>query len=117
MGWYVITSAGPDGNSVIVSGHQGAGWVPLVFTSIERVAEYIERHKPAWATVAPATFEPMSDRRFFDWLATAASLPTDRRTHFTIDPPADGGRFRPYSIANYLSDPAAVENAADELAV
>jgi hypothetical protein len=89
---------------VVVSGNQGTGNIPLMFTSSGRAAEFIARHKPGWATAVPRSF----DQEEFAAFLWQEYRRYGRSTHFALNPPPDGGRLSPYPIARFLSDPAAL---------
>ena len=114
--WF-IESAGTDRVPVVATGRQGEWHYPLVFTASERLGEFVRQRKPEWATVTPKSFDAQCPAEFADFI-DAVRLRSGRPTHFTVDPPADGGRFWRYSIARYLrglerGDPCALENAKE----
>jgi hypothetical protein len=104
MDWWIVDLVG-RGRRGVFSGRQDGRWVPLIFTSRERVAEYVNRYKPSWATVTAGSFDPLGEDEFLDFLSVALTHRFDRRTHFAVDPPPNGGRFRACPIAQFLSDP------------
>jgi hypothetical protein len=91
--WFVAESAGTDGKFVVLS----RSGVPLVFGSRAGLIEFLGRHKPKWANIAPESFEPLGRDEFIDFLGVARTHSTDRRTHIEVD-----GATHP--IGPYLDD-------------